>query len=329
MKSSEYKTLSRKKIFIFISIILIIAALAGEVILRLIGYAPVDTEYVWVQGDIGIHKPYWKGLHNSKLLMTNRWGLRGDDFPIEKPSGEYRVLCLGDSVTFGCGVANGEDYPAQLGYLLNKHPVGFSHYQIINTGVCGNGANREVEYYKRIGASFNPDKIILGICLNDVTEKNVPLPVPGKNILRNIAYYKFFQSIYRRQIVKDIRDDKLRYYGLRDDVTKNNISAETEKCWEVVFTELRRLKEAMGPRANSDLLIILFPVESQLTSGETGPQHQVNEFCKKENLQFADALPVLQGTKERMFLDELHLNPSGCRRIAEWLTGIITNQENK
>lgn len=43
---------------------------------------------------------------------TNRLGMRGPDFSM--PSSGFRILCIGDSVTFGWGVADDQSYPAHL-----------------------------------------------------------------------------------------------------------------------------------------------------------------------------------------------------------------------
>jgi len=313
--------LSRKKTMLFSGAALFLFLLAGELILRLSGYAPVETAYLNVPGVHHLHKPNWKGFWDGKFLTTNQWGLRGDDFPKEKPAGEFRILCLGDSVTFGFGLDMGEDYPARLENILNIRDKGSPRYRAINTGVDAYSTREEVEYYLRFGAGFNPDKVILGICLNDVTEVNLPLDVPLKNWLKKSAYFYFFKKIRARLIVSDIKGRDNRIYGLRDDVTSAKVSNETAKSWEKVFSEIRRLKAAMGGRASSDLLVLLFPVRSQLTNSETGAEERVARFCGQEGLVYKDPLPVLKNCKGNVFLDEIHLSAAGCSCVAEWLAG--------
>ena len=43
---------------------------------------------------------------------------RDDEFEVEKPKDTFRVISVGDSFTFGWGVANDETYPQQLEELL-------------------------------------------------------------------------------------------------------------------------------------------------------------------------------------------------------------------
>lgn len=322
MRSSTETGLSGKKIILFSAVALVLFFIVGELILRFAGYAPVENCYTSAPGAHHIHKPHWKGLHDGKLLIANQWGMRSeDDFPKEKPPGEFRILCLGDSVTFGFGVNNGEDYPARLSNVLNKRDGGTPLYRALNTGVDAYSTHEEVEYYIRYGAAFSPDKVIIGICLNDVTETNLPLDVPLKNIFRKSAYFYLLKDIRHRLVVSDIHDRDKQIYGLRDDVAKPVVSPETERSWEKVFGELRRLKQAMGNSASTDLLVLLFPVRSQLTSGETGAQERVARFCGREGLKYEDPLPVLKNCRGDMFLDELHLSPAGCACVAEWLAG--------
>ena len=58
-------------------------------------------------------------LGNNRVSLNSN-GHRDDDMPVAKPAGERRILVLGDSVTFGWGVDQGEDFPARLEALLRQ-----------------------------------------------------------------------------------------------------------------------------------------------------------------------------------------------------------------
>jgi lysophospholipase L1-like esterase len=85
-----------------------------------------------------------------------------------------RVACVGDSITFGMGIAAGYDYPAQLGRMLG------SGYEVKNFGV--NGAtllrNGDKPYDKQAafkGAiDFKPDAVIIMLGANDTKPANWP-----------------------------------------------------------------------------------------------------------------------------------------------------------
>jgi hypothetical protein len=65
------------------------------------------------------HKPSWETRYGEVLVTYNERGLR--DRPIlPKGKNEYRILALGDSVTFGWGVAQDEIFTVRLEQLLQS-----------------------------------------------------------------------------------------------------------------------------------------------------------------------------------------------------------------
>ena len=76
---------------------------------------------------------------------------------------ERVVLCFGDSLTAGLGVAPDEAYPALLGARL--HAAGY-RYRVVNAGVSGDttaGGLRRVDWALRL----TPDIVILALGAND------------------------------------------------------------------------------------------------------------------------------------------------------------------
>lgn len=55
------------------------------------------------------------------FISTNSLGLRGPEVQIPAP--RFRVICAGDSITFGWGVAYEESWCVKLGRMLNVDPV--------------------------------------------------------------------------------------------------------------------------------------------------------------------------------------------------------------
>jgi lysophospholipase L1-like esterase len=92
-------------------------------------------------------------------VQTNKTGLRGKDLrPLKKNS--VRILCLGDSFTWGWGVNDNEAYPAELEKLLqSRYPL--FDVQVLNAGVPGYGTNKELEFLKKWGAHLKPNIVIV------------------------------------------------------------------------------------------------------------------------------------------------------------------------
>ena len=57
----------------------------------------------------------------SFFVSTNSIGLRGPE--VQLPAPRYRIVCSGDSITFGWGVAYEETWCVQLAHLLGVDPV--------------------------------------------------------------------------------------------------------------------------------------------------------------------------------------------------------------
>jgi hypothetical protein len=99
-------------------------------------------------------------------VTLNSHGHRDDEMPIAKPSGERRILVLGDSVTFGWGVDQGQDFPARLESLLREQLGGA--WQVINAGVNGYNSEQEATFFLTEGLRFHPDIVLLIYVANDV-----------------------------------------------------------------------------------------------------------------------------------------------------------------
>ena len=81
-------------------------------------------------------------------------------------------MALGDSVTFGWGVAQDEIFTVRLEQLLQsrlQRPV-----RVINSGVGAYNTVQEVTYFKREGITLQPDLVLLTYVQNDIEEEKRP-----------------------------------------------------------------------------------------------------------------------------------------------------------
>jgi len=102
----------------------------------------------------------------ANRVELNSHGLRDVEIPYNKPAGEKRILVLGDSVTFGWGVSQGETFSDRMEYLLNKLPG--DGWQVINSGVNGYNTEQEATYLRIEGMRYSPDFVLLVYVVNDV-----------------------------------------------------------------------------------------------------------------------------------------------------------------
>lgn len=95
----------------------------------------------------------WQGFR----VVTNSHGLRCPEFG--EKNGEFRILSLGESSTFGDRVENDETYSMQLEHKLTEHNPG-QKYRVINAGVCAYSSFQSVKYLEARGLALEPDMVL-------------------------------------------------------------------------------------------------------------------------------------------------------------------------
>jgi lysophospholipase L1-like esterase len=104
------------------------------------------------------------------VYSVNSFGLRDEELAEEKASGVFRILVLGDSMTFGPAMNLEETYPKVLEGLLNEQAGGQTQYEVINGAVSGYNSFQELATWRAMQSVLEPDLVIVGICVNDVDD---------------------------------------------------------------------------------------------------------------------------------------------------------------
>jgi lysophospholipase L1-like esterase len=106
------------------------------------------------------------------LVEYNSADFREREFPETKPPGVYRVMVLGDSFTFGNGLAVNERFTNLLEARLNKElsQKGL-RYEVWNLGIEGVPTVSEKNVLRFYKDKLKPDLIVVGFCLNDTQVK--------------------------------------------------------------------------------------------------------------------------------------------------------------
>lgn len=116
-----------------------------------------------------------------------------------------RIVCLGDSWTFGSGAAAGYSYPAQLQKLFNKENV--IKYKVYNLGIPGNYSAKILRYLPGVFNKYKPNIVIIFTGLNDLNNYRQS---DSANLL---SWPKGLYSRFSSMIL-DLRVCKLIRYGL-------------------------------------------------------------------------------------------------------------------
>lgn len=162
---------------------------AGEVAVRLAGvtaearrhfrpgiYAP-DGELGWrlLPGYQGAHMEHDAAVPTS----TNPEGFRGPAWDAARAGAALRILALGDSCTFGRGVADDETWPAQLERRLRARGLDAA---VWNAGVPGYDTAQQAALFRRLRERVRPHVVLVMWLPNDVLERSVEL-IPRTQVM--------------------------------------------------------------------------------------------------------------------------------------------------
>ncbi len=101
-------------------------------------------------------------------FTTNRYGFREREFSPEKPDSVFRILVLGDSLTFGVGVDSDHRYTNLLEEMLNLK-LKPKKYEVLNFGMGGYATDQERDLLTSLLKKIQCDLVIVGFFWNDVT----------------------------------------------------------------------------------------------------------------------------------------------------------------
>jgi len=143
---------------------------------------------------LSYHAPFF-GRYSAELLRTadeegivrnqpgarfekwkiNSLGFRGDGVAREKPVGKARVMCLGQSESFGLYEGEGGEWPARLGRLLAP-----TQTEVIDASVVGTSRKTRLAYLDKYLLPLRPDVLVL--YLNPLNEASSALRDPNPDV---------------------------------------------------------------------------------------------------------------------------------------------------
>ena len=114
--------------------------------------------------------------------LTNEFGFR--DEPVTgKDDSTFRILCVGDSVTFGTGVKNEETFPNQLETMLKDEVREGATVDVVNGGVSAFNARNILGLLESHIEEIDPDVVVYTFVENDLDDSMSAAP-DG-----NLVYY--------------------------------------------------------------------------------------------------------------------------------------------
>lgn len=148
--------------------------------------------------------PNYDGWFGGVPVHINRLGFRDSrDSTLAKAPGVFRILVLGDSVTFGHGSIYEHTYPLLLEQQLKRWRSGVE-WQVWNAAVPGYNTSDELAALYDVGPRFKPDLVVIAFYANDMFD-NHPIRTPGPIARTGSAALGFIQRhFYSTELYKKV-----------------------------------------------------------------------------------------------------------------------------
>ena len=96
---------------------------------------------------------------------ANELGFRDTDHDFKKPANTYRIVLIGDSLTYGPGVNFEDSYPGILEKIIKKNNKSMKKIEVIKLGMIFYAPQQYYSLYEEYGKKYDPDLIILSFHL--------------------------------------------------------------------------------------------------------------------------------------------------------------------
>jgi hypothetical protein len=264
-----------------------------------------------------------RGYFGTEGILTyqiNSLGARGPECVQQKGAGTLRIVCLGDSFTFGEGVKEADSYPSVLQSILAKKQPGT--VEVINAGVQGYDTKDEAALFLMRYAAFKPDVVILGFVLNDASDSaetirenqamrsDLPLSALGHT-------WKIAEIIERRRAARRLQEEFF-------DTTRRSFDSPK-------WTMCKEILSGMTGVARDDhfrFIVVIFPIFWQLDANYpfAAIHKQIVDACKSAGCECIDLLDIYRGHKaESLWVHPTDQHPNeiahrmAAERIASYL----------
>ena len=253
-------------------------------------------------------RPEWDYFEEDGTIEVeiNRLGFRDKDFETKRQPGEYRVLSVGDSLTFGTGVPLENTWPQLLEERLREQRG--TLVEVINAGLAS-GSHWPPGYYPWLesdGVLLEPDVVILGICLNDMSD-TVPM----------LAYrrpeFGLEEGDLRpwlggaSQLLNHLQLTLAQRWERQHPIDAVRLVQEDAESWAECRESMRAIRDLLEER-DIRFVVTVFPMFCLL--GESYPyiglHEMMEEFCRVEGIEHMDLLSRFRGMDE----EDLWVHPT-------------------
>ncbi len=266
----------------------------------------------------------WLDAQGCVDVSMSSMGIRErEEIGPDKPVGEKRVLCLGDSFTFGWGIPVEAVWVRRMEPLLQEFAPTDGRVRTVNCGAAGTTVVDEYQWgLEHRFAALQPDFVLVTLCLNDLVMTNGGLghfkerrPSTGSALLDRV----------RGMLAGDPRvlaeDAELveRLLALPADHPwyQANVEVDRSMHWASGTPQsgLRAMRDWCKDR-EIPFAVCIWPFLQGLGPDAwypfAGIHERVAEFCGQESIPCLDLLPTLAQTPASTLWvspQDMHANP--------------------
>ncbi|PYQ14309.1 MAG: hypothetical protein DMF80_12660 [Acidobacteria bacterium] len=250
---------------------------------------------------------------HGTVVRTNSHGMREREILLEKSGSVVRIAALGDSYTFGFGVAARQTWPRILERLLDQGGSG-RRFEVLNFGVGGYSTHDEAVVLRYRALAWRPDIVVIGYVLNDPEDEPIQ---PLHSYYQDTRWWQRFEVL--RLVAKADWQWRVRRYGDGDYI--RSLYGDPRKWKNVVdaFASIRQVTRAAGIQ----VVVVIFP----LTTVDEWAQYRYADIHQKvartaaaAGFEVLDLLPVFARhppSDVRLADSDAHPNELGHRLAAE------------
>jgi lysophospholipase L1-like esterase len=287
-------------------------------------------------------------------MDINSNGFRGPEIAKEKPPGDYRILVLGDSITWGDALPDELVYVRRMEAALRELLPGRA-LTVINGGIGDVGTTEEVDILEERGLQVLPDLVVLEWYLNDSRPPwGFSGELGGRGWLRghSILAEKLYTYLRldswllkdkgerRFRWARDAQtlpwaDDHAAFLRLASEANYDWGAAWDPASWRVIEDRFDRL-QALAARHDFQVAVVAFPVRFQVEAHfvDDSPQERVGALSRARGFWYHNLLPGLREHRdEDLFYDQCHPRPGGNeligREIARFLAPLIRGRDER